>query len=84
MVAWWQRHQTLYPRDVLFRGLAAHGEDRLRELAQKYGARYVVMDRYLAHRPLLWHRVYPDPFDDPEAIYEVYEVPGTRPRNKSP
>ncbi|MCY2992809.1 MAG: hypothetical protein NTY19_33750 [Planctomycetota bacterium] len=75
LVDWWQREQEVYPRLVLAGGLAAHGEQRLLELAEKYGARYIVLDRYLSQRPLLLRRVYPDQFDDPQAFYEVYQVP---------
>ena len=42
--------------------LAAHGEQRLRELAAKYGADFVVVDRSINPRPLLLPRLYPPGF----------------------
>jgi hypothetical protein len=80
LVDWWQRHQEIYPRAVIFRGLAAHGEAGLVELAHKYGAQYVLVDRYLGHRPLLLPRVYPDRLTDPQVLYEVYRVPDSVPK----
>jgi hypothetical protein len=82
LVAWWQRQDEIYPRAVLAAGLAAHGEERLLELAEKYGAQYILVDRYLRPRRLLLPRVYPDRFSDREAFYEVYQVP-VRSRQRS-
>ena len=76
LVDWWQREAEIYPRTVLAGGLAAHGEQRLLELAEKYGAQYILLDRYPGRRPLRLPRVYPDLFDDRQAFYEVYQVPG--------
>jgi hypothetical protein len=76
LVAWWQRHQDLYPRRVVSGGLAAHGEQRLRELARKYGADYVVLDRGSSQPPLLFPRLYP-PRAAAASSYEVYKVPPT-------
>lgn len=74
LVSWWQRHQDLYPRRVVFGGLATHGEQGLRELARKYGADYVVVDRCVSPRPLLLPRLYP-PGPAAASAYEVYQVP---------
>ena len=52
LIEWWQRQRDLYPRKVAVGGLAAHGEQGLRELAKKYGAEYVVLDRCVNSRPL--------------------------------
>jgi hypothetical protein len=72
LVEWWHRQQALYPRRVRAGGLAAHGPRRLRELAEKYQADYVVLDRYASPRPLPFARVYP-PEDAPvNSAYEVY------------
>lgn len=77
LVAWWQRLRDLYPRRLMAGGLAAHGEPRLRELANQYGAQYIVSDRWLSQRPLNLVRVYPPP-GSPEATspapFEVYWV----------
>jgi hypothetical protein len=76
LVQWWQRIQDLYPRRVVFAGLAAHGEQGLRDLARKYGADYVVVDRCASPRPLLLPRLYP-PGAGATSAYEVYRVPQT-------
>ena len=71
---WWQRQRDLYPRKVAAGGLVAHGESGLRELAQKYGADYVVLDRSASARPLLFRRVYPPAFSITPSVYEVYVI----------
>ncbi len=58
--------------------LAGLSQEDLRELAEKYGIRYVVVDRALARKDgisISWNypRIYPLS-DDPEASYEVYEI----------
>ena len=55
-------------------GLAAHGEQGLRELAKKYGADYVVLDRCVSPRPLSLRRVYPPVFSNAASAYEVYLI----------
>jgi hypothetical protein len=75
VVAWWERHLEIYPRRVVVGGLVAHGEDRLRALADKYGADYVVLDRYAGPRRLLYPRVYPPGFETTSSSYEVYRIP---------
>jgi hypothetical protein len=73
MVAWWERMRALYPPEVLERGLVAHGEPSLRELARRFGAEYVILDRTISRRPLGLQRVYPTTAD-PNASFEVYRV----------
>lgn len=75
LVEWWQRQRDLYPRRVAAGGLAAHGPRRLRELADKYGADYVVLDRYASQRSLPFPRVYPPDFSPSASAYEVYWIP---------
>ena len=74
LIEWWQRQRKLYPRKVAIGGLAVHGEQALRELAKKYGADYVVLDRCVSSRPLLLRRVYPPVFSKAASVYEVYSV----------
>jgi len=74
LIEWWQRQRELYPRKVAIGGLAVHGEQALRELAKKYGADYVVLDRCVSSRPLLLRRVYPPVFSKAASAYEVYSV----------
>ncbi len=74
LLEWWQRQRDLYPRKVALGGLAAHGERGLRELARKYGADYVVLDRCASPRPLRLRRVYPPIFSNEASAYEVYFV----------
>jgi hypothetical protein len=75
VVQWWERQQALYPRAVIRSGLSALGEERLVELAWKYGADYIVIDRNTSTRPLLLPRVYPGDFELERPVYEVYRVP---------
>jgi len=75
LVQWWQRQKDLYPRRVVFGGLAAHGEQKLHELAGTYNADYVVLDRCLSPRPLLLPRLYPPGFSTATSAYEVYQLP---------
>lgn len=74
LVEWWHRQQELYPRRVRAGGLAAHGPRRLRELAEKYAADYVVLDRYASPRPLPFPRVHPPAASPGNSAYEVYRI----------
>ncbi len=76
VVEWWQRRQDLYPRRVLHYGLATLGETRLSELAGRYHARYIVVDRQSGGRPLLLPCVYPRYDTEPNPSYAVYRIPG--------
>jgi len=75
LVEWWQRQRDLYPRRVAAGGLVAHGDVRLRQLAEKYRADYVVLDRYASRRPLSFPRVYPSGLGPSNSAYEVYRIP---------
>jgi hypothetical protein len=75
LVRWWNTQQEIYPRRVIRYGLVWHGEQRLVELARKYEADYVLIDRNVSLRPLLLPRVYPTALDGPGRCYEVYAVP---------
>jgi hypothetical protein len=74
VVQWWQRQRELYSRRVVRWGFAALGEERLVELARKYNASYVVVDRDSSMRDLMLPQVYPVlTFLNPS--YAVYRVP---------
>jgi hypothetical protein len=75
VVQWWHRMRDLYPRSVVRGGLVSLGEERLRELGDKYDADYVVVDRHRSPRPLLLPRVYPRRFTTDTPAYEVYRLP---------
>lgn len=70
LVEWWRRQEAVYVR-----GLAAHGEQHLLELARKYGVQYIVIDRQSGPRRLDLPRVYPSVFETTTPTYEVYRVP---------
>lgn len=82
VVEWWQRQREVYPRLVIRGGLVMHGEDRLKELADKYDVDYILVDRTVSRRPLLLTRVYPPAFNERETeldpgldpSYEVYRT----------
>ena len=75
VVQWWQRQHEVYPRRIIRGGLAAHGEQRLEELARKYDAQYIMIDRHTSPRSLLLPRVYPTGFEMARPTYEIYRVP---------
>ncbi len=77
VIQWWQRQQDLYPPRVLRGGLAAHGEEQLEQLAGKYDADYILIDRKASPRPLLLPPVYPTGFEMARPTYELYRVPRT-------
>jgi hypothetical protein len=75
VVQWWQRQQEVYPRRVVRGGLSAHGEERLIQLAHKFDADYILIDRDTSPRPLLLPRVYPTGYEMARPTYELYRVP---------
>lgn len=79
LVEWWQRQKDLYPRRVVYGGLAAHGEQKLQELGRKYNAQYVVVDRCFSPRRLSLPRLYPPGFSSATTAYEVYQLPQAAP-----
>ena len=74
VVQWWERYQAVYPRDVVRHGLVAHGESGLRRLADRYGARWILIDRRWSRRPLSWTRVYPERLKA-STRFVVYRIP---------
>lgn len=77
IVQWRRRMEEVYPYEVVMNGLVAHGEEGLVRLANKYGARYILLGRMPSTRPLSLERAYP-PVWDPKSPYEVYRVPAGR------
>lgn len=81
LLAWWKRREAVHWRWSLKRqtfSLAGLSEDDIRDLANEYGVRYVVVDQVLARRdgvPVEWSfpRIYPERASE-TASYEVYEV----------
>ncbi len=71
---WWKRQRDLYPTSVIEAGVPALGEQRLQTLSEKYGFRYVVVDRRRASRFLSFPKLYPNLFEA-NKYYEVYIVP---------
>jgi hypothetical protein len=75
IVAWRRRMDDIFPYTIRFADLVAHGQPRLIELAEKYGFRYIVVDRGVSKGRLRFPRVYPQ-VNHGAAMYEVYAVPG--------
>ncbi|QDU94981.1 DUF6798 domain-containing protein [Lignipirellula cremea] len=77
IVLWKQRIENIYPARLYapegWKGLTRLGPDRLRKLGQRYGARYLVVDRMLNHQRPGMIRLYPPPAE-PGSIYEVYQI----------
>ena len=73
MVQWWERMQALYPPEVIEQGLVWHGETRLNELAHRYDAQYVIIDRTVSGRGLRLRRVYPTSAATNDS-FEIYRV----------
>jgi hypothetical protein len=73
LVEWRRRFQEIYA-PVGSRGLAAHSDAQLLALARKYGAQYLVMERFRAPRSLPFERVYPETSFE-NLYYEVYRLP---------
>jgi hypothetical protein len=82
LVEWRQAIHEIYPPGRGRFDLAAHSEAELLQLAEKYDADYVLLDRLRSVRPLSWRRVYPA-FDEQNPAYEVYRVPRSRPSSDS-
>ena len=81
LIAWRTIMDEVYPRDSEHRrhGLAAFTDEELIALAHKYNARFIVIDRTRANRPILLQRVYPLARED-NPVFDVYVVPrGRRP-----
>ena len=74
VVEWWRRYREVYPPLVQRYDLAAHSDKGLREMANRYGASYIIVDRTRYHRVLGFPRQYPNQYEK-NASYEVYWVP---------
>jgi hypothetical protein len=72
LVEWRRRFEEIYA-PVGSRGLTAHSDDRLRELARKYGVRFIVIERFRAARTPGFERVYPEASFE-NLYYEVYRL----------
>ena len=59
IVDWWERFGEVHAHSLSLGGLAARSDEELRELAEKYGADYVIIDRTFARRPIGLKKVYP-------------------------
>jgi hypothetical protein len=76
LLEWNKRMDEVHPRDPAHRqhDLAAFDDATLVSLAQKYGAKYVLIDRSLAGRKIGLPRVYPLLMAE-NRTFEVYGVP---------
>jgi hypothetical protein len=73
LVEWRRRFEEVHG-SVGRRGLTAHSDARLLELARKYGADYLVIERSRATRKPGFERVYPEASIE-NLYYEVYRLP---------
>jgi len=74
IIEWWRRLNEIYPDQVRRGGLACHELTTLRELAERYDFRYMLIDRAKSVSPPQLQRVYPPP-GSASASYEVYRLP---------
>jgi len=81
VVQWLKRYEDVYPDPTGLKimygpevDLALPVDERLLELAEKYQARYVVVDRFAAVVPQTFPRVYPVG-DEFNVSYAVYRIP---------
>jgi hypothetical protein len=79
ILAWQERLQDIYPRDMAHRqhDLAAFTDDELVALANKFGARYLVLDRTRATRRLGLPLLYPLIAEE-NPSFAVYRIPEGR------
>jgi len=80
LIEWKKRMDEIYPRETVHHehDLAAFKDSELIDLARKYGATYIVIDRTKARRRLALARVYPGG-NEVNASFEVHWVPETQP-----
>jgi hypothetical protein len=80
LIEWKKRMDDVHPREAAHRqhGLAAFDDLTLVGRAQKYGARYIVIDRRRGGRQIGLPRVYPQ-LGDENSSFEVYRVPESMP-----
>lgn len=74
VVAWHTAIKDLFPTEGGGGDLDFHSDADLVNLANQYGASYIVMQRTPATRPVRLQRVYPDVADENRS-YAVYQVP---------
>jgi hypothetical protein len=74
LVEWRSAMDEVYPPATGRLDLGAHSPSELLQLARKYDAQYVLVDRQRAGKPLTWTRVYPA-FEEDNPVFEVYRVP---------
>ncbi len=74
IVAWRKRSKELFPTYALRFGITAHRDRKLMELARKYNAQYLIVDRTRCYRTPKFPRVYP-PRGSRGVAYEVYRIP---------
>jgi hypothetical protein len=72
VVEWQDRREALFPPETGAVGLTGLGEQRLIELARRYGAEYVLVDEFLGKRQLDLPIVYPR--DDKPTAFRVYRM----------
>jgi hypothetical protein len=80
LIEWKKRMDEIHPHEQAHRdqGLAAFSETELAELARKYGATYVVIDKTKAQRRVELPRVYPAG-SGLNSSFEVFRVPESMP-----
>jgi hypothetical protein len=76
VVEWSRRIDAVFPARLGGHDLAAHREQGLQELSDKYGFRHVVIDRSRSNQPLSFVRVYPQSRKD-SSCFEVYRLPSS-------
>jgi len=76
IIEWKRRLDEVYPRDLAHRqhGLAAFDDTTLVNLAQRYRAKYILLDRKRASRRIALPKVYPLLADE-NRTFEIYRVP---------
>ncbi len=72
VVEWQDRREALFPPETGAIGLTGLGEQRLVELARRYGAEFILVDEFLGGRRLALPAVYPT--DDTPTAFRVYRV----------
>jgi hypothetical protein len=80
LVEWRRRFDEIYG-PIGWRGLTAYSDEQLADLARKYDAQYIVIDRRRAARRLGLERVYPA-WPHENLYYEVYRAPHAPTENR--
>ena len=80
LIEWKHRLDEVYPRDQEhhLRDLAAFSDEELVEIARRYGAAYIVVDRTRSRRRIHLPQVYPLLAEENPA-FAVYRVPEAAP-----